>query len=65
METQIIKDFYGRIIGRIETKPNGDKLVTDFGGKILGRYRADLNITTDFNGRKVADGDACMIFLHL
>ena len=52
-----IKDFYKRIIGFIETKPNGDKVAKDFYKKVLGFYDKALNITTDFYKRKVGDGD--------
>ncbi len=34
-----IQDFSHRILGYIETKPNGDKVATDFSGRILGYYR--------------------------
>ena len=35
MADEIIRDFGGRIIARIETKPNGDKIVRDFEDTIL------------------------------
>lgn len=55
---QEIKDFYGRIIGYIETDVNtGKKTATDFYGRILGYYKKDLDITTDFYGRTLARGD--------
>ena len=31
-----IKDFYGRVIGTIITKPNGDKVIKDFYGRVVG-----------------------------
>ena len=55
---QEIRDFYGKIIGRVETMPNGDKTVRDFYGWILGYYRKSQDITTDFYGKIVARGDA-------
>ncbi len=63
MATETIKDFYGKIIGYIETKPNGDKVVTDFYRKILGYYFKSRNVTTDFYRRVIAQGDCCgMLF---
>ena len=51
MAEQIIRDFYGKIIAKIETKPNGDKTIRDFYGRILGKYDAATNTTRDFYGR--------------
>ena len=54
-----IKDFYGRIIGYIETdERTGNKTGRDFYGRILGYYDKRLNVTRDFYQRIVAQGDA-------
>lgn len=53
-----IKDFYNRVVGRIEEHPNGDKTVRDFYGKILGYYKKQENVTKDFYNRIIARGDA-------
>lgn len=58
MQEIIIKDFYGRILGKIETHANGNKTVRDFYGRILGYYDARLNVTRDFYNRIIAKGDA-------
>lgn len=58
MSTETVRDFYGKILGRIETNPNGDKTVRDFYGKIQGRYDSRYNVTRDFYGKIVARGDA-------
>lgn len=55
-----VKDFYKRVIGWIETKPNGDKVAKDFWRRVVGFYDKALNITTDFYKRKVGDGDQTM-----
>lgn len=55
MET--IKDFYNRIIGYIETKPNGDQTGYDFYRRIVGYYQKTQNITTDFYRRVVGRGN--------
>ena len=52
-----IKDFYGRIIGYLDRKSNGDVTAYSFYGKILGNYNKALNITKDFYGRTLASGD--------
>ena len=58
-----IRDFYGKIIGSIETQSNGDRIVRDFYGKILGYYRSSRNVTTDFYGKIIAQGDATGMLL--
>ena len=55
---EIIKDFYGRILGYVEIEPNGNKIFKDFYRRILGRYDKALNATKDFYGRIIAKGDA-------
>lgn len=57
MATETVKDFYGKILGYIETSSNGDKTIRDFYRKILGYYRKDRNVTTDFYGKILAKGD--------
>ncbi|MBQ8840544.1 MAG: phage gp6-like head-tail connector protein [Clostridia bacterium] len=59
MAEETIKDWTGRIIGYIETKPNGDKVVRAFSRRILGYYYKNRNVTTDFYGRVLAQGDCC------
>lgn len=54
---ETIKDFYGKVIGFIETKPNGDKLAKDFYRRVLGTYEKKFNITKDFYGRVIGRGD--------
>lgn len=64
MNEEIIRDFYGRIIGYIQTQPNGDKIVRDFYRRILGRYNKATNTTRDFYGRIVTRGDQSSMLLH-
>jgi len=64
MQVQVIKDFYGRTIGRIRLMENGDKEIYDFYGRKLGYYRKSTNTTHDFFGRMVAMGDAITMFLN-
>lgn len=60
-----VRDFYGKVIGSIETKPNGDKIVRNFLGKILGRYDARQDVTRNFLGKILAKGDASSMLLNL
>lgn len=56
--TEVLRDFYNRIIGYIETDSiTGDKVGRDFYNRIIGYYKKNLNQTTDFYGRIVGKGD--------
>ena len=57
MNTEVIKDFYNRIIGYIETDNYGNKVGKDFYRRIVGYYDKKLNITKDFYNRIVGRGD--------
>lgn len=57
MATELIKDFYNRVIGKIETKPNGDKIGKDFYNRVVGYYEKSSNLTKDFYRRVVSKGD--------
>lgn len=63
MESEYIKDFYGRVIGTVETYSNGDKRIKDFYGRLKGEYKAKDNITKDFYGRVIGSGDQLMRLL--
>lgn len=56
-DREVVRDFYGRILGTITTDNIGNKVVRDFYGRILGRYDKKQNVTRDFYGRIVAKGD--------
>ena len=57
-QTQIIRDFGGRTIAKIDTQSNGDKIIRDFYGRVLGKYDKRANVTRDFHGRVIAKGDS-------
>ena len=61
---ETIREFSGKVIGYIETKPNGDKVVRDFYRRLLGTYNKKLNVTKDFYGRTVARGDLSSMLLR-
>ena len=54
---EVIRDFYGRILGTITTDAQGNKVVRDFHGRILGKNDKNANVTRDFYGRVVGRGD--------
>ena len=64
MAKETLRDFHGRIIGYVETYPNGNKRLTDFHNRILGTYDKSLNVTKDFYGRIVAKGDCLTMLLN-
>lgn len=54
---EVIRDFYGRILGTITTDSTGNKVVRDFYGRIRGKYDKKSNVTRDFYGKVIAKGD--------
>ena len=57
-KTQDLRDFYGRVIGYIETDlRTGDKIGKDFYRRVVGYYDKKLDITRDFYKRTVGRGD--------
>lgn len=66
MSQEYIKEFPSqKIIGIIETMPNGDQIAKDFmTRKIVGYYRAAQNHTTDFYGRVIAKGNCVSALIY-
>lgn len=64
MEKEYIRDFYGRILGYIETDDKGNQLVRDFYGKILGKYDKATNTTRDFYGKILARGNQAASLIY-
>lgn len=54
---EIVRDFYGRVLGTITTDDIGNKVVRDFYGRIKGKYDKKANVTRDFYGKIIAKGD--------
>ena len=57
MQEETLRDFYGKIIGFVQTQPNGDKTYRDFYRRIVAKYIKATNKTTDFYGRIIGSGD--------
>ena len=62
---QVIRDFSGKIMGKIETDSAGNKIVRDFYGHILGRYDKRNDVTRDFYGRIIAKGDQSSMLIGM
>ena len=56
---QLVKDFYGRILGSIETQGT-KQIARDFYGRILGTYNSSDDFTRDFYGRMLMRGNGLM-----
>ena len=61
---EIIRDFYGKIIGKYQYQSNGDIVVRDFYNRFLGYYIASRDVSTDFYCRVVAKGNAVGMLLN-
>ncbi len=56
MARELVRDFYGHIMGSLEDQ--GDRIIArDFPGRIVGYYYKSRDVTTDFYGRVVSNGD--------
>lgn len=63
MAKEFVRDFYGRVIGTIETQGT-KKIVRDFYGRVLGTYNSTDNRTRDFYGRVLSTGDTTASLLY-
>lgn len=64
MNKETIKDFYGRIIGSIETDNRGNAVAKDFYGRLLGSYDTTYNVTKDFYRRIIGSGNQLMGLIY-
>ena len=60
----LLRDKNGRIIGDLKIESNGNKVLRDDKGFILGTYNSTTNLTKDFYGYIVGQGDVLSILLH-
>lgn len=59
MAKEFIKDFYGRVLGTVETIGT-KQVVKDFYGKVVATYDTKDNFTRDFYGRVVSKGNTAV-----
>lgn len=57
-QRQVLKNFSGKIIGFIDIKSNGDQELKNYSGKILGTFVKGGNVTRDFSGKILFQGNA-------
>ena len=57
VKEKVLKDQYGRRIGRIQTDRNGVQTLLDDLGRRLGTYDPRTNVTKDSFGRPVGKGN--------
>ena len=57
MAKDFVKTVGGKIIGSLETMPNGDVIARDFYNKILGKYDKANDCTRDFYGKILYRGN--------
>lgn len=64
MEKEYIRDFYGKIIGSVETDNKGNQTLRNFHGRILGYYDKQNNVTRDFYKKIVGRGNILTSLLY-
>lgn len=66
MKRELIKDYYGKILGSIETDTSGNKVAKDYFGLILGFYDKKSDTTQDRLRHIIARGDSVvsLVFQH-
>jgi len=57
MTTEPLKDSFNNVLGSIETKQDGSKVLRDVNGKIRGYYDPVTDHTRDPDKRILAKGD--------
>lgn len=60
-----IREFNGKIIGFIETDKDGNQQVRNFLGNIVGSYDKKFNVTRDFYGKIVTQGNTVIGLLYV
>ena len=63
MAKEYVKDFYGRVLGYLETQGT-KQYARDFYGKVVGTYDSKDKFTRDFYGRVLTQGNTLMGLLY-
>lgn len=63
MAKEFIKDFYGRVLGTVETQGT-KQIVKDFYGKLVATYDSKDNFTRDFYGKVISRGNTAVGMLY-
>lgn len=64
MKEEKIRDFYGRIIGTLETDNQGNVVAKDFYGRMKGKYQKYDDTTRDFYNRIISKGNTVVSLLY-
>lgn len=59
-----IKDFYNKVIGYIEEKPNGDIYGYDYYNRLVGIYEKRTDLTKDFYRKVVGHGNLLSALIY-
>ena len=62
-QRQVLKTFSGKIIGYIDMKSNGDQELKNYTGIILGRYLKDKDVTQNYSGKILTQGNTLTMLL--
>ena len=62
---QTIKDFQYRILGFIDTQPDGVQVGRDRALRIVGKYYPKQDVTKDFYGRIVSRGNTLSTLFNM
>lgn len=63
MTENVLRDYYGKILGYIQEESNGDKKLLDYYRKTLGTYSKKQNVTRDYYGKIIGRGDVLTMLL--
>lgn len=55
-----VREFSGKIIGWVETENDGSQIVRAFSGKIIAKYDARFNVTREFSGKVLTQGNTAV-----
>ena len=64
MARESVKDWTGKVLGWVDTDSSGNQIVYNFGLRVLAKYDAQKNITTDFAGRKLSEGNTAISHIY-
>ena len=61
---ETIRAFGGQILGTIYTDSDGSQTLKKFGGLILGTYDAQSDVTKEFGGKIISNGNTLISLLY-
>lgn len=55
-----VRDFYGRVVGWVETDNEGNQIIRAFSGRIIAKYDKRFDVTREFSGRVISKGNTAI-----